>query len=59
MSAHFIGSVVYIEQGLYQVSGISPLLVIDGQQRLTTAMLLIEAYRVILAKTKFLMAFQQ
>lgn len=43
ISAHFIGSVVYIEQGLYQVSGISPLLVIDGQQRLTTAMLLIEA----------------
>lgn len=41
--AHFIGSVVYIEQGLYQVSGISPLLVIDGQQRLTTAMLLLEA----------------
>lgn len=30
ISAHFIGSVVYIEQGLYQVSGISPLLVIDG-----------------------------
>ncbi|MCV5975819.1 DUF262 domain-containing protein, partial [Escherichia coli] len=29
ISAHFIGSVVYIEQGLYQVSGISPLLVID------------------------------
>ncbi|MGG2173368.1 DUF262 domain-containing protein, partial [Escherichia coli] len=27
ISAHFIGSVVYIEQGLYQVSGISPLLV--------------------------------
>ena len=43
ISAHFIGSVVYIEQGVYQVSGISPLLVIDGQQRLTTAMLLIEA----------------
>ncbi|HDH0734788.1 TPA: DUF262 domain-containing protein, partial [Klebsiella oxytoca] len=43
ISAHFIGSVVYIEQGLYQVSGISPLLVIDGQQRLTTAMLLLEA----------------
>ncbi len=31
ISAHFIGSVVYIEQGLYQVSGISPLPVIDGQ----------------------------
>ena len=41
--AHFIGSVVYIEKGLYQVSSQSPLLVIDGQQRLTTAMLLLEA----------------
>ena len=43
ISAHFIGSVVYIEQGLYQVTGHSPLLVIDGQQRLTTSMLLLEA----------------
>jgi len=36
ISAHFIGSIVYIEKGLYQVSSQSPLLVIDGQQRLTT-----------------------
>ncbi|WP_409523181.1 GmrSD restriction endonuclease domain-containing protein [Nitrincola sp. MINF-07-Sa-05] len=43
ISAHFIGSVVYIEKGLYQVSSQSPLLVIDGQQRLTTAMLILEA----------------
>lgn len=43
VGGHFIGSVVYIEQGLYQVSSQSPLLVIDGQQRLTTAMLIIEA----------------
>ena len=43
ISAHFIGSIVYIEQGLYQVSSQSPLLVIDGQQRLTTAMLMVEA----------------
>ena len=42
-SAHFIGSVVYIEKGLYQVSSQSPLLVIDGQQRLTTVSLIIEA----------------
>lgn len=41
--AHFVGSIVYVEKGLYQVSSQSPLLVIDGQQRLTTAMLLIEA----------------
>ncbi len=43
ISAHFIGSIVYIEEGLYQVSTQSPLLVIDGQQRLTTVSLIIEA----------------
>jgi uncharacterized protein with ParB-like and HNH nuclease domain/predicted transport protein len=41
--AHFVGSVVYVEKGLYSVSSLSPLLVIDGQQRLTTITLLIEA----------------
>lgn len=40
---HFIGSIVYIEQGLSQASHRAPLLVIDGQQRLTTVSLLIEA----------------
>ena len=40
---HFIGSIVYVEQGLSQVSHQAPLLVIDGQQRLTTVVLLIEA----------------
>ena len=43
VSAHFVGSIVYIEKGLYQVSSQSPLLVIDGQQRLTTISLLLEA----------------
>src|SRR5450759_268649 len=43
VSAHFIGSIVYIEKGLYQVTSQSPLLVIDGQQRLTTMALLIAA----------------
>ena len=43
IEAHFVGSIVYIEQGLYQVSSQSPLLVIDGQQRLTTVMLILEA----------------
>jgi uncharacterized protein with ParB-like and HNH nuclease domain/predicted transport protein len=43
ISAHFVGSVVYIEEGLYHVSSQSPLLVIDGQQRLTTVTLLLEA----------------
>jgi len=41
--AHFVGSIVYIEQSLYHVSSQSPLLVIDGQQRLTTIMLILEA----------------
>ena len=43
ISAHFVGSIVYIEKGLYQVSSQSPLLVIDGQQRLTTVSLIVEA----------------
>lgn len=43
ISAHFIGSVVYIEKGMYSVTSQSSLLVIDGQQRLTTAMLILEA----------------
>lgn len=43
VSAHFVGSIVYIEKGLYQVSSQSPLLVIDGQQRLTTVTLLLAA----------------
>lgn len=43
ITAHFVGSIVYIEQGLYQVMSQPPLLVIDGQQRLTTVMLILEA----------------
>lgn len=40
---HFLGSIVYIHDGLYQASKISKLVVIDGQQRLTTLSLLIKA----------------
>jgi uncharacterized protein with ParB-like and HNH nuclease domain/predicted transport protein len=43
VSAHFVGSIVYVEKGLYSVTSQSPLLVIDGQQRLTTVTLLLEA----------------
>lgn len=43
ITAHFVGSIVYVEKGLYSVAGQSQLLVIDGQQRLTTITLLIEA----------------
>lgn len=41
--AHFMGSIVYIEKDLYQVSNSKPLLVIDGQQRLTTVTILLAA----------------
>lgn len=50
ISAHFVGSIVYIEKGLYAVMGPNPLLVIDGQQRLTTVTLLIAALSNALAK---------
>ncbi|WP_062263682.1 DUF262 and DUF1524 domain-containing protein [Endozoicomonas arenosclerae] len=43
MEGHFIGSVVYVESGLYSHSDVPQLLVIDGQQRLTTTTLLIAA----------------
>lgn len=41
--AHFVGSIVYINEGIYQVSAVPRLLVIDGQQRLTTISLLLTA----------------
>lgn len=43
INGHFVGSIVYVEKGLYQVSNQSSLLVIDGQQRLTTITLLLAA----------------
>ena len=43
IAAHFVGSIVYIEESMYHVTSQSPLLVIDGQQRLTTVMLCLEA----------------
>jgi len=39
-NSHFIGSVVYIHDDVYHVSGIRELSVIDGQQRLTTITLI-------------------
>ena len=50
IKAHFMGSVVYIQDGLYQVTTNSPLLVIDGQQRLTTITLLLAALAYALEK---------
>ncbi len=43
ISSHFIGSIVYIEKGIYQITSQTPVLVIDGQQRLTTISLLLAA----------------
>jgi len=43
ISVHFVGSIVYIEKGVVPVTHLSPLLVIDGQQRLTTVTLLLAA----------------
>ncbi len=43
IAGHFIGSIVYIQKGIYQVASIPQLLVIDGQQRLTTLSLLLYA----------------
>ncbi|MDM0055607.1 GmrSD restriction endonuclease domain-containing protein [Variovorax fucosicus] len=43
VAAHFIGSIVYVERGLGNVMQQEALLVIDGQQRLTTSTLLIAA----------------
>ncbi len=40
ISGHFIGSIVYIEKGQFQVASPPQLLVIDGHQRLTTISLL-------------------
>lgn len=43
VNAHFIGSIVYIERALSSVTSQEALLVIDGQQRLTTSTLLVAA----------------
>ena len=43
ITSHFVGSIVYIEKGLQVIGGHVPSLVIDGQQRLTTVMLILEA----------------
>jgi uncharacterized protein with ParB-like and HNH nuclease domain len=39
-TAHFIGSIVYIHDNIYTSTNIKELVIIDGQQRLTTIMLI-------------------
>lgn len=43
IKSHFVGSVVYVQDGIYQASATPQLLVIDGQQRLTTTTLILLA----------------
>ena len=43
IAVHFVGSIVYVESGISQVTHQAPLLVIDGQQRLTTVSLVLAA----------------
>ena len=43
MQGHFIGSVVYFQESIHTVSDVPKLLLIDGQQRLTTVTLIITA----------------
>jgi uncharacterized protein with ParB-like and HNH nuclease domain len=52
LSAHFVGSIVYVEKSLYQVTSQPPLQVIDGQQRLTTVTLLIASLAKALGDTE-------
>ncbi len=40
---HFTGSVVWVQDGTFSASGIQPMLLIDGQQRITTLSLIIAA----------------
>lgn len=43
VTSHFIGSIVYVESSLHMIGHQENFLVIDGQQRLTTSMLLVTA----------------
>ena len=49
---HFVGSIVYIQKGIYQSTAIPQLLVIDGQQRLTTLSILLAALGKAIRKSK-------
>ena len=42
-SSHFTGSVVWVQDGTMSANGVTPRLVIDGQQRITTVVLLVIA----------------
>lgn len=52
ITVHFVGSIVYIEKADSNLTTMEPLLVIDGQQRLTTITLLIAALAKALGETE-------
>lgn len=51
VSGHFVGSIVYIDTSIYVVTGANRIEVIDGQQRLATASLILLALIRALEKT--------
>ena len=59
ITVHFVGSIVYVESGLSQVTHQAPLLVIDGQQRLTTVSLLLAALAKAVAESEPFDGFSQ
>lgn len=52
ITVHFVGSIVYIEKADSNLTTMEPLLVIDGQQRLTTVTLLVAALAKMLGDTE-------
>lgn len=59
IAVHFVGAIVYVESGLSQVTHQAPLLVIDGQQRLTTVSLLLAALAKAVAESEPFDGFSQ
>lgn len=57
ISVHFVGSIVYIEKDDGTVTTWEPLLVIDGQQRLTTVTLLLSALANVNGETNLIDGF--
>lgn len=52
--SHFLGSIVYVRDSIYQVSDIQSLLVIDGQQRLVTISILLKVLADVLGDKEIL-----
>jgi uncharacterized protein with ParB-like and HNH nuclease domain len=50
ITAHFIGSIVYVHDDIYSVPDITELTIIDGQQRITTLILIYAVIRYLAGK---------